>query len=240
MFMKMNLKKIFILILLFIINVLFLSSCVDVDIFINVNSDESGYINYSIAVDKEFYDNLSEDDFLKDIRDSFTNKNVSFEELDKDDKHFIVFTYSFSDLNELTKLSNEIKRHGLSLSVDKINGIFKRTYLLNAFLNTSNIDLSLLEIENSSIENLSDLSELIDIEVRASLPGKYIYLTKPVSFNHGEDKPVWKVNFYDVFQIKALSEEVRTDSLILLISILFFIVVIITILSYFGLKSIGR
>ncbi|GAG63135.1 unnamed protein product, partial [marine sediment metagenome] len=97
----------------------------DVDIFINVNSDESGYINYSIAVDKEFYDNLSEDDFLKDIRDSFTNKNVSFEELDKDDKHFIVFTYSFSDLNELTKLSNEIKRHGLSLSVDKINGIFK-------------------------------------------------------------------------------------------------------------------
>ncbi|GAH81955.1 unnamed protein product, partial [marine sediment metagenome] len=41
MFMKMNLKKIFILILLFIINVLFLSSCVDVDIFINVNSDES-------------------------------------------------------------------------------------------------------------------------------------------------------------------------------------------------------
>ncbi|GAH18852.1 unnamed protein product, partial [marine sediment metagenome] len=97
-----------------------------------------------------------------------------------------------------------------------------------------------LEIENSSIENLSDLSELIDIEVRASLPGKYIYLTEPVSFNHGEDKPVWKVNFYDVFQIKALSEEVRTDSLILLISILFFIVVIITILSYFGLKSIGR
>lgn len=238
--MKMNLKKIFILILLFIINVLFLSSCVDVDIFINVNSDESGYINYSIAFDKEFYDNLSEDDFLKDIRDSFTSKNISFEELDKDDKHFIVFTYSFSDLNELSKLSNEIKRHGLSLSVDKINGIFKRTYLLNAFLNTSNIDLSLLEIENSSIENLSDLSELIDIEVRASLPGKYIYLTEPVSFNHEEDKPVWNVNFYDVFQIKALSEEVRTDSLILLISILFFVVVIIAILSYFGLKSIGR
>jgi len=79
----MNLKKIFILILLFIINVIFLSSCVDVDIFINVNPDESGYINYSIAVDKEFYDNLSEDDFLKDVRDSFTSKNITFEELDR-------------------------------------------------------------------------------------------------------------------------------------------------------------
>lgn len=236
----MNLKKIFILILLFVINVIFLSSCVDVDIFINVNPDESGYINYSIAVDKKFYDNLSEDDFLKDIKGSFTSKNTSFEELDKADKHLIVFTYSFSDLDELTKLSNEIKRHGLSLSIDKINGIFKSTYLLNAFLNTSNIDLSLLEIDNSSIKNLSDLSELIDIEVKTSLPGKFIYLTEPVSFNLEGDKPVWKVNFYDVFQIKALSEEVRTDSLILLISILFFIVVIIAILSYFGLKSIGR
>lgn len=238
--MIVNLKKIIILILLFIINVMFLSGCVDVDIFIKVNPDESGFINYSIAVDKEFYDNLSEDDFLKDIRDSFTGRNISFEELDKDEKHFVVFTYNFYSLNELTELSNEIKKHGLSLSVDKVNDIFKRTYLLNVFLNTSNIDLSFLEIDNSSIDNLADLSELIDIEVKASLPGKFIYLTEPVNFNLEENKPVWKVNFYDVFQIKALSEEVRTDSLILLILILFFIVVIIAILSYFGLKSIGR
>jgi len=238
--MKVNRKKIIILILLSIINILFLSSCVDIDISIRVNPDESGFINYTIAIDKDFYDNLSKDDFLKDTKDSITGRNISFEELDKDEKHIFIFTYNFYNLNELAEISKEIKKYGLSLSVDKVNDIFKRTYLLNVFFDTSNIDLSFLEIENSSNNNLADLSELIDIEVKATLPGKFIYLTEPVSFNPEENEPVWKVNFYDVFQIKALSEEVRTDSLILLISILFFIFVIIAILSYFGLKAIGR
>ncbi|MCK4376772.1 MAG: hypothetical protein KAV97_00965, partial [Actinomycetia bacterium] len=110
----MYIKKILVFLILFIISILFLSGCVNVDIFINIDQDESGFIDYSIAIDKEFYDNFKQDDFFEDIRNSFKKKVSTFQEFDSKNKHIITFKYEFSNLDELANLSEEIKKYGLS------------------------------------------------------------------------------------------------------------------------------
>jgi len=226
--------KILLLIIFFIFNIAYLTGCIDVNIFIKINSDESGYINYSIAVDKEFYDTLGNNNLLEDIKNSLNRKYSSFKVLDKENQHFIIFKYNFSNFDDLTNLSNEIKKNGISLSVDKIEGILKTTYLLNAFLDTSDIDLGLFETDGSEIDNLSDL---VDIEVKVSLPGKVIFLNEqPNSYDADQNTLLWKINFYEVSQIKAVSEVPKTEFFIL-ISILFLIIISVIILSLFWYKS---
>ncbi len=234
----MYIKKISILLILFIISILFLSSCVNVDIFINIDQDESGYIEYSIAINKEFYDNFNQDDFFEDIRNSFKEKSSTFQEFDNENKHIITFKYEFSNLDELANLSEEIKKYGLSLSVDKVDSILKRTFILNAFLDTYSIDSDLLKFKNYSSDNFSNISGLINIKLKVSLPGEFVYLNNPTQYNPDEHASVWDIDFQNVSRIKAVSEEIKINFIILILVLFIIIITIIVVLFLYSLRPL--
>ncbi len=234
----MYIKKILVFLILFIISILFLSGCVNVDIFINIDQDESGFIDYSIAVDKEFYDNFKQDDFFEDIRNSFKKKVSTFQEFDSKNKHIITFKYEFSNLDELANLSEEIKKYGLSLSVDKVDSILKRTFILNAFLDIYSIDSDLLKFKNYSTDNFSNISGLINIKLKVSLPGEFVYLNNPTQYNSNENASIWEIDFQNVSRIKAVSEEIKMNFIILISVSFLIIIIIIVILSIYSLRSL--
>jgi hypothetical protein len=234
----MYIKKILVLLILFIIITLFLSGCVNVDIFINVYHDESGFIDYSIAINKEFYDNFKQDDFFQDFRNSFKEKSSTFQEFDNENEHIITFKYEFSNLDELANLSEEIKKYGFSLSVDKVDSILKRTFILNAFLDTYSIDSDLFKFKNYSSDNFSNISNFINIKLKVSLPGEFVYLNNPTQYNSDENISIWEIDFQNVSRIKAVSEEIKMNFIILASVSFLIIIIIIGVLSFYSLRSL--
>lgn len=164
---------------------LILSGCITLDVTTEINENGSGEHRVILAVDSSLYTPGAFDETVGDARKA----GATVREYTGDGRRGVLVTYSFSNLEELSKQLNDDETVGelFDISAKKNRGLFKDTYSINVKVDTRKFLQPDATAQGMDTAALS----MVDFSYAIIMPGE---ITSHNGTLAGGNKIVWHID----------------------------------------------